>query len=260
MAYKNLLLETHEGIALVTINRREKLNALNMETLSELSAAFTALAQNDRVRGILITGSGQKAFAAGADVSEILPLSYEQGVDFARNGQNIFRQIEGMSKPVIALVNGFALGGGCELAMACHMRIASDQARFGQPEVNLGLIPGYGGTQRLTRLIGRGLATQYLISGEMIDAKRALEIGLVNQVVAPDQLLETGKTLLKKILSKAPLSVRYVLESIHQGIEVTLDQALEIEAENFGKSCASEDMKEGITAFLEKRPAHFKGR
>ncbi len=260
MEYKNLLVETGNRIAVITINRREKLNALNQETLSELSQAFREAAQDDAVGGVLLTGTGQKAFAAGADITEIYPLSLESGREFARFGQTVYSQIERMPKPVIALVNGYALGGGCELAMACHMRIASENARFGQPEVNLGLIPGYGGTQRLTRLVGRGVALELLLTGEMIDATRAYELGLVNQIVAPDQLLEAGKKLLNHILSKAPLAVRYVLETVHRGLNATLEEGLQIEADFFGMVCDSEDMKEGITAFQEKRQANFKGK
>ncbi len=260
MSYKNITVEREQKIALITINRREKLNALNQETLSELSTAFQEAEADQEIQGILLTGTGSKAFAAGADISEIYPLSLESGRAFARFGQRVYSQIEHMTKPVIALVNGYALGGGCELAMACHLRIASENARFGQPEVNLGLIPGYGGTQRLPRLVGRAVALELLLTGEMIDANRAYELGLVNQIVAQEELLDAGKKLLNHILTKGPLAVRYVLETVHRGLNTTLEEGLQIEADFFGMVCDTEDMKEGISAFQEKREAIFKGK
>ncbi len=259
MPYQAISITIKKRIATVTLEREAKLNALNQQTLSELKAAFTDLKTNDAVSGILLTGSGSKAFAAGADISEIQKLSLNSGRAFARFGQEVFNLIESLDKPVIALVNGFALGGGCELAMACHIRIASENARFGQPEVNLGLIPGYGGTQRLPRLIGRGRALELLLSGDMISAQRAYEIGLVNKVTPADKLIEEGTALLDSILNKAPLAVSYVLEAVNRGQNAPLDEALRIEADYFGMSCATNDMKEGTAAFLERRKPEYKG-
>lgn len=260
MNYENILLEQNEQILTITINRPDKLNALNYKTIEELGTVFSGLENDDSVGGVLITGAGEKAFVAGADISEIQILDLESGKDFAQFGQQVFAQIENLRKPVIALINGFALGGGCELAMACHMRIAAENAKFGQPEVTLGLIPGYGGTQRLARLVGKGRALELLLSANIIDTVKAYEIGLVNQVVAGSQLTESGNKLLNTILKKAPLATSYVLETVQRGMELPLDQAIELEAEFFGKSCSSLDMKEGTSAFLEKRKAAFKGK
>jgi len=260
MELKNLLLEYKDNQAIVSINRREKLNALNQETLSELWEVFGQLAADETVKGILLTGSGSKAFAAGADIEEIRRLDLESGREFALFGQRVYSRIETMHKPVIALINGYALGGGCELAMACHLRIAAENAKLGQPEVNLGLIPGYGGTQRLPRLVGRGIALQLLLTGEMIDAERAYQLGLVNKIVPAEQLLDSGKELLGHILNKGPLSVQFVLETVHRGLNQTLEEGLHTEADFFGMACNSDDMKEGIDAFLQKRRAGFKGK
>ena len=259
MAYQNLLFETEDSIAVITINRPEKLNALNTATFLELNDVLLKIQQDGSIRGVLITGSGDKAFVAGADIEEIQGLSLEKGVEFSKLGQGVFSLIENLGKPVIALIDGYALGGGCELTMACHLRFASDRSKFGQPEVNLGLIPGYGGTQRLPRLIGRSLALEYLLTADIISAQRAYEIGLVNKVVPSEELLDTGKKMLKQILSKGPVAVKYILETVHRGLNGTLEEGLSIEADHFGMACATEDMKEGTRAFLEKRKPEFKG-
>ncbi len=260
MQYQNLLVEKENNLISITINRPEKLNALNRRTIEELDFVFTDIESDEVIKGVLLTGSGDKAFVAGADISEIQALDLRSGKSFAQFGQSVFSRIENCSKPVLALVNGFALGGGCELAMACHLRIASETAKFGQPEVNLGLIPGYGGTQRMFRLIGKGRALELLLTGNMIDARRAYETGLVNQVVEPEALREAGMKLMQTILTKAPLATAYVLETVNRGLDLNLDQGLAVEADYFGKSCASDDMKEGTTAFLEKRKAIFRGK
>ncbi len=260
MSYKNIIVEINPPIATILINRPEKLNALNVETVTELADVFRKLSANDSVGGVLLTGSGEKAFVAGADISEIRNLGEDEGRKFAAAGQAAFNLIEQLGKPVIALVNGYALGGGCELAMACHLRVAGEDAKFGQPEVNLGIIPGYGGTQRMPRIIGKGIALQYLLSGEMISAQRAHEIGLVNKVVPSAELKEAGQKMLGQILSKGPLAVRYVLSAVSEGLDTNLEKALNIESSYFGKACATEDMKEGTSAFLEKRKANFRGK
>ncbi len=259
MAYQTISITLNNRIATITLEREAKLNALNQHTLIELLKAFTDLKTNDDVSGILLTGRGKKAFAAGADISEIQKLSLNSGRTFARFGQEVFGLIESIEKPVIALINGFALGGGCELAMACHIRIASENARFGQPEVGLGLIPGYGGTQRLPRLIGRGRALELLLSGDMISAQRAYEIGLVNKITPADELIEAGTILLNSILTKAPLALSQVIQAVNRGQDVPLEEALRIEADFFGMSCATNDMKEGTAAFLDRRKPKFKG-
>lgn len=248
-----------QGIGLITINRPEKLNALNATVLDELDECFSEANETDEIRGVIVTGEGPKAFVAGADIQEFADLNPEDAEDMARRGQSVFQRIEDMLIPVIAAVNGYALGGGCELAISCHMRIASDNAAFAQPEVNLGLIPGYGGTQRLPRLIGRGLATEMLLTGDMIDASRAYEIGLVNKVVALDELLEISKTLITTIISRAPVAISLVLEAIRASY-LTPDEGLRREVTLFGRACETEDFKEGVSAFLEKRPAAFQGR
>lgn len=260
MAPQNLLVQKKEHYAIVTINRPDKLNALNNLTVAELYEVMKALANDDSIRAIILTGSGEKAFVAGADISEISQQDEISGELFALKGQRVFRFIEQMAKPVIAAVNGYALGGGCELAMACHLRISSTRAKFGQPEINLGLIPGYGGTQRLPRLIGRSNALYLLLTGEMIDAHRAYELGLVSEVVEPEQLLERAETLAKIITEKPIIATRFILKAVDEGLELPLDAALNLEAKLFGKICDTEDMKEGTRAFLEKRKPEFKGR
>jgi enoyl-CoA hydratase len=247
-----------DGIATVTINRPEKLNALNAQVIDDLDACFEAIDSDSDVRGVLLTGAGQKSFVAGADIARFTELDAESGYQFALRGQAVFNRIETVGKPVVAAVNGYALGGGCELAMACHLRIASNNARFGQPEVNLGILPGYGGSQRLPRIVGRGRALELILSGNPITAERAYEIGLVNKVVAPEELLATARSVLNDILSKAPLAIRMALDAVRMS-DVPLDQGLEYEAVLFGQACATKDFKEGVAAFLERRPAQFEG-
>jgi enoyl-CoA hydratase len=259
MPYPTLILDVdNDGVALLTVNRPDKLNALNASVLSDLDACFDAMESNEAVRGIIVTGSGEKAFVAGADIAEFKGLGSSEARALSERGQQVFQRIEGSRKPVIAAVNGFALGGGCELALACHIRIASEGARFGQPEVNLGLIPGYGGTQRLPRLIGSGLAAELLLTGDMISAARAYEIGLVNRVVSGEELIESARKMMNKILSKAPLAVSMVLEAIRDG-HLSLKEGLHREATLFGRAFETKDFEEGVSAFLEKRAPKFKG-
>ncbi len=256
--YQTLLTSLENLIQIITINRADKLNALNKQVMLDLNEAINEVYSNDSIRSVIITGSGQKAFVAGADISEFIGLSSAQGMELARFGQELFARIEHSPKPIIAAVNGFALGGGCELAMACHFRIASDNAKFGQPEVNLGLIPGYGGTQRLVHLIGKGRANELLISGNMIDAATALQYGLVNYVVPQEELLPKAISILATINSKAPIAVAKCLEATNAVFDHSKN-GFEVELNSFGESFNTEDMKEGSTAFLEKRKANFKG-
>ncbi len=255
--YQNIHVQTQNNITTLTINRPEKLNALNLATINEIDKALTAIEKDKNVRGAVITGSGEKAFIAGADISEITTLNNETGRLFAQQGQSVFNKLENLRIPVIAAVNGFALGAGCELALACHMRIASENARFGQPEVNLGIIPGFGGTQRLPRLVGTGMAMELCLSGNPIDAREALRIGLVNRVTKSTELYKTALELLGTISQKGPLALRMVIECINQGRNMSLENALQLEAEQFGHICGTEDMKEGTKAFLEKRAPQF---
>ena len=250
--FENLLYSTNSGIATITVNRPAVRNALNSATMRELRAAFEQAQADEAVRVIILTGSGDKAFIAGADINELAKLSPVEGRDYSLAGQAIFDFIENLGKPVIAAVNGYALGGGCELAMACTFRVASDNAVFGQPEVKLGIIPGYGGTQRLAKLVGRGQASQLLVTGEMLPAAEALRIGLVNQVVPQAELHVTVEAIAKKVIANAPLAVKFCLDA--------LDRGMEMEATLFGLCCTTDDMKEGTRAFLEKRPASFKGK
>lgn len=260
MDAKNLKLDLDQRTAVLTIDRPQSLNALNAETLDELDAAFAGLANNSDVGAVILTGGGEKAFVAGADLKELASLDPVSARQVAARGQAVFRAVENFPKPVIAAVNGFCLGGGCELAMSCHMRIASETARFGQPEVKLGLIPGYGGTQRLPRLVGKGRALELILSGDMIDAAEALRIGLVNRVVAPGELMAASRKLASRILLNAPLAVRLSIEAVNRGLEAPLDGATSLEAALFGVACSSSDMREGTKAFLEKRPPRFEGR
>lgn len=260
MEFQNLLYRVEEGVATVTLNRPEKLNALNQATLADLERAFDALEADSAVLAVILTGAGEKAFVAGADIGELAGLGAAQGKEFAQKGQVLFARIERSPKPIIAAVNGFALGGGCELAMACHMRIASETAQFGQPEISLGLIPGYGGTQRLPRLVGRGVALELLLTGDRIDAARARELGLVNAVVPADKLAEAAKALAKKVAGKAPVAAAYLIQAVSLGCEMALPEACQLEATLFGLCCSTQDMKEGTSAFLEKRKAQFQGR
>jgi enoyl-CoA hydratase len=260
MIYETLLCEVRDQVATVTLNRPKVLNALNAQLFDELEAVFTTLAADKAVRVILLTGAGEKAFAAGADINEIAATDTVSGEAKARRGQGVFRLIETCGKPVIACINGFALGGGCELAMACTMRLASETARLGQPEVKLGLVPGYGGTQRLPRLVGQAAALKLLLTGEMIGASEALRLGLVDEVVPADGLMARGEALARTMVAMAPLAVAGCLEAVQRGSEVGLEAALGVEAEIFGRLCGSEDKAEGTAAFLEKRPAVWKGR
>ncbi|HEV7364595.1 MAG TPA: enoyl-CoA hydratase-related protein [Gemmatimonadales bacterium] len=254
-----LLFELTDGIARITVNRPDKLNALNAIVIAELGDAVTRIETDSAVRGVILTGAGAKAFVAGADISELTDQGATGGRARALAGQQVFRRLERCGKPVIAAVNGFALGGGCELAMACHLRMASEQARFGQPEVKLGIAPGYGGTVRLPRLVGKGRALELLLTGEMIDAQEALRIGLVNRVVPADRLLPDTEAMLRTILANGPLAIKACLEAVDNGLEMTVDQALLFEANYFGLLSATEDMREGTRAFVEKRKPSFKG-
>jgi enoyl-CoA hydratase len=260
MAYQNLLVETREGITFVTVNRPDKLNALNDRTVEEIDAAFAAVAADPAVRGVILTGAGEKAFVAGADIAELSTQSPVDGKERSIRGQRVLDRIERLGKPVIAAVNGFALGGGCELAMACHVRIASENAKLGTPEVKLGIMCGYAGTQRLPRLVGKGRALEMLLTGEMVDAAEALRIGLVNRVVPREKLLAEAEGLMRKILANGPVSLRFTLEAVNDGLETGFDEAQRQEATLFGLICTTEDMKEGTKAFLEKRPARFQGK
>lgn len=255
--YQTLLTSVENSILTITINRTDKLNALNKTVMAELEQAIIAFEKEESIKAAIITGSGQKAFVAGADISEFNGLTTEEGMDLARRGQEIFFKIENATKPIIAAVNGFALGGGCELAMACHFRLASDNAQFGQPEVNLGLIPGYGGTQRLAQLIGKGRALELIMTGALVNAATALQYGLVNYVVNQEELLEKTRSILQTIISKAPLAISRSISAVNAGIN-TAGYNKEIEA--FGECFGTEDMKEGAAAFLERRKPLFKGK
>jgi enoyl-CoA hydratase len=254
-----LLFELTDGIARITVNRPDKLNALNAIVIAELGDAVTRIETDSAVRGAILTGAGAKAFVAGADIAELTEQGATGGRSRALVGQQVFRRLERCGKPVIAAVNGFALGGGCELAMACHLRVASEQAKFGQPEVKLGIAPGYGATVRLPRLVGKGRALELLLTGEMIDAKEAFRIGLVNRVVPADRLLAEAEAMLRTILTNGPLAIRACLEAVDNGLDMTVDQALLLEASYFGLLSATEDMREGTRAFIEKRKPSFKG-
>lgn len=259
MAYETLLFDVRDGVAVVTMNRPDKLNALNDQVMEELRDAAERIATTAAIKGAIITGAGPKAFIAGADIGDLAKQGPFDGKARALRGQAVLRRLETCGKPVVAAVNGFALGGGCELAMACHIRVASENAKFGQPEVKLGIIPGYAGTQRLPRLVGKGRALQLILTGEMIDAQEAWRIGLVNKVVPADQLMGESEKLLRGILSMGPLAVRLAIEAVDQGLEMTLDEGSLFEANLFGLLASSRDMKEGLTAFLEKRAARFTG-
>ena len=248
-----------DGVAVITLHRPDKLNAINTQVLADLNRAFRQARADDNVRGVVLTGSGEKAFAAGADIAQFAELDALEGHRFALRGQSVFNTIEGLPKPVVAAVNGFALGGGCELALACHLRVASDNAQFGQPEVNLGIIPGYGGTQRLPRVVGLGIATEMILTGDRITAQRAYEIGLVNHVVTPDALVDFAKSLVVKIASKAPLAVAMSLNAI-RAVDLPQPQGLQLEAALFGQACSTDDFREGVHAFLNKQKPEFSGR
>jgi enoyl-CoA hydratase len=260
MAYENLLYEKRDGIALITFNRPKVLNALNRKTVEELRDVLMDARDDASVRVLILTGAGEKSFVAGADISELAQRTPVDGKDFALFGQSVVHLLETMGKPSICAINGFALGGGCEVAMCCSIRLASKNARIGQPEVKLGIIPGYGGTQRLARLCGKGAAHELCLSGEMISAEEAQRIGLVNHVCEPAELLPAAEALAKKIIANAPLAVKYTMEAIERGLEMPQEEGLFLEASLFGLACATEDMREGTKAFLEKRPAAFKGK
>ena len=257
--YQTLLTHLDNGIFTITINRPDKLNAINRNVMADLDAVMEEVEKNRDIKAVIITGAGDKSFVAGADISEFTGLNEAEGMELARKGQQTFFKIENASKPVIAAVNGFALGGGCELAMACHIRIASENAKFGQPEVNLGLIPGYGGTQRLVQLIGKGRALELLMTGNMIDAATALQYRLVNDVVKKEELSDKAVSLLKVIMSKAPVAISNCIMAANAVFNQRIN-GYDVEIKGFGHCFGTEDMKEGAAAFLEKRKANFKGR
>lgn len=260
MTYENLLVEHDGAVAIVTINRPAKLNALNAQTISEIHHAMVTLGADAAVGAVVMTGAGEKAFVAGADINELASLTPAVGKEHAAAGQRAFDAVETLGKPVVAAINGFALGGGCELAMACTLRIAAESARLGQPEINLGITPGYGGSQRLPRLVGRGRALEMLLTGDMVSAARAYEIGLVNRVVPAAELRVEAVKLAAALAAKAPVASRYILEAVSHGAEMPLAEAQHLEATLFGLVASTDDMKEGTRAFLEKRPAMWKGR
>jgi enoyl-CoA hydratase len=258
MAYQTLLTSLENGTLIITVNRPDKLNALNKDVIADVGRVMDEVYNNAEIRSAIITGAGQKAFVAGADISEFTSLSDEQGIELAKKGQQLFDKVENAPKPIIAAVNGFALGGGCELALSCHFIIASENAKFGQPEVNLGLIPGYGGTQRLTQVLGRNRAMQMLMTGEMFSAKDAEQYGMVNSVVDQDKLLDKCKEILQTIHSKAPLAIAKVIECVNF-FDHTQD-GYDFEVKKFGECFATDDKKEGTTAFVEKRKPNFQGK
>ena len=258
--YDTIRVERDEGRATVVVDRPDKLNALNAETIGELGRAFRALAEDDDVGGIVVTGEGEKAFVAGADIAELARMGPLDGIGVSKQGQDAFRLLERMGKPVVAAVNGYALGGGMELALACHLRVASEKARFGLPEVKLGIIPGYGGTVRLPRIVGRGRALEMILTGEMIGADRAFQMGLVNKVVAPEETRAEAEALLDGILQNGPVALRFALEAVDRSLETGIDEGLGLESHLFGLLASTEDMREGMQAFLEKRKAGFQGR
>lgn len=257
MDFDNIIFEVNDSIAIVKINRPEKLNALNLRTMDELKEVFHLL-KHEAVAAVIITGAGEKAFAAGADITEISQLEENSGKKFSASGQDLFNIIENFGKPVIAAVNGYALGGGCELALACHFRIASDNARFGQPEINLGIIPGYGGTQRLARLINTGRALELILTGDQIDAQEAYRIGLVNKLVPQSEIMAKSLEIAGKIASKGSSTIKAALKAVNSCRELSQDKGQDLEAELFGECCGTPDFKEGTTAFLEKRKPVFR--
>ena len=260
MPYENLLFESRDSVAVVTLNRPKVLNALNRALLAELDAAADTIAADTSIRAVILTGAGEKAFAAGADIQELAEMSAVEGQQLAIRGQRLFSKIEALRVPVIAAINGFALGGGCELALACTLRIASETAKLGQPEVKLGLIPGYGGSQRLPRLVGKGAALKMILTGEMVTAAEALRIGLVEEVVPADQLMTRADQIARSIAAQAPLAIQQCLDAVHNGYDLPLDEALKYEAALFGLCCATADKAEGTKAFLEKRVPGWQGK
>ncbi len=260
MSYENLLYEKRDGIGFITFNRPKVLNALNRKTMEEFQEVLLDARDDASVRVLILTGSGEKAFVAGADINELAQQTPVNGKEYSNFGQGVSHLLETMGKPSICAINGFALGGGCELALACTIRIASKTAKLGQPEVKLGIIPGFGGSQRMARLCGKGVAHELCLTGEMISAEEAQRIGLVNHIYEPAELLPAAEAMAKKIIEKAPLAVKYCMEAIERGVEMPQEEGLFLEATLFGLCCATEDMREGTKAFLEKRPAAFKGR
>ena len=260
MSYQTLLLDGQDNIAVVTLNRPDKLNALNEQTINDLDSVFDELKKNEEVYVVVLTGSGEKAFVAGADIKELNKLDMISAKEFAEKGQAVFSKIEKFDKPVIAAVNGFALGGGCELALACHIRLASDNAKFGQPEVNLGIIPGYGGTQRLARLINTGRAMEYILTADMISADEAYRIGLVNKVYPQNELLDKAIEMAKKITGKGQQAIRLAMKAVKAVDEMSLKEGQNLEASLFALCCGTEYFKEGTSAFLEKRKPEFKNK
>ncbi len=260
MAYENLLYEKRDQIGFITFNRPKVLNALNRKTMEELNLILIAAREDDEVRVLILTGAGEKSFVAGADISELAVQTPVSGKETALFGQSVLHRLETLGKPSIAAINGFALGGGCEVALACSIRLASKSAKLGQPEVKLGILTGYGGSQRLSRLCGKGVAHELCLTGEMISADEALRIGLVNHVYEPAELLPAAEALAKKIIANAPLAVKFTMEAIERGVEMPQEEGQFLEATLFGMSAATEDMREGTRAFLEKRPAQFRGK
>jgi len=260
MAYENLLYEKRDGIAFITFNRPKVLNALNRKTMEELQQVLFDARGDETVRVLILTGAGEKSFVAGADIGELAQQTPVNGKEFSLFGQGVIHLLETMGKPSICAINGFALGGGCEVALACTIRIASKTAKLGQPEVKLGIIPGYGGTQRLARLCGKGVAQELCLAGEMMGAEEAQRIGLVNHIYEPAELVPAAETLARKIIANAPVAVKYAMEAIERGVEMPQEEGLFLEATLFGLACATEDMREGTKAFLEKRAAKFVGK
>ena len=260
MAFENILFEKRDGIAFVKVNRPKVLNALNRKTVEELREAFVDVRGDESMRVLILTGTGEKSFVAGADIGELAQQTPVSGKEFSLFGQSVFHLLETMGKPSICAINGFALGGGCELALSCTIRIASKTAKLGQPEVKLGILPGYGGSQRLARLCGKGVAHELCLTGEMITAEEAQRIGLVNHIHEPAGLIPAEEAMAKKIIADGPLAVKFTMEAIERGVEMPQEEGLFLEATLFGVACATEDMREGTKAFLEKRPAQFKGK
>lgn len=262
MSYENILYAVEGGVATVTVNRPDKLNALNNQTLTELASAFDAAKADDSVRALILTGSGDKAFVAGADIGELLEVAgqAEKAAELAAFGQGVFRRLEDLGKPSIAMVNGFALGGGCELALACTLRTASNKAKLGLPEVSLGIIPGYGGSQRLARIAGPGVAREWILTGDMFGADDAARVGVINRVFEPEELEEGTRKMVKGILAKGPVALRFGMEAVLRGWDMDQAEGERLETEYFGKASMTEDMREGMAAFLEKRKPDFQGR
>ena len=260
MELNNVILEKEDHLAIITINRPKALNALNSETLNDINSVLDDLEKDNNIYAVILTGAGEKSFVAGADIAEMKDLNEEEGRKFGELGNKVFRRLETLDKPVIAAVNGFALGGGCEISMACDIRIASEKAKFGQPEAGLGITPGFGGTQRLARIVGLGKAKEMIYTCDLIKADEALRVGLVNKVVPLENLMEEAKAMAAKIASNAPIAVRMCKDAINRGIQVDIDKAVAIESEDFGKCFATEDQKEGMTAFMEKRAKNFQNK